>query len=359
MDNHKEIDYLIVGQGLAGTLAGHFLSKTGASFLILDDEYERASTQVAAGLINPVTGRRFVKSWMIDTLLPFAEATYREIEQLLGLQLFHAHHIVRALFSAGEENDWLGRSALPEYVPYIQEPANVRPFLPYVKPVYAYSEIKNCARVNIALMRQKYKQRFQQSGNWKHDVFDYNQLQVEEQGITYKEWRAKKIIFSEGARVKENPYFNYLPFMCDKGEILLAKIPDVNFDQIYKHKVYLIPYGDDIYWVGASVQWEYADDYPSREAKEELIEKLDKAIDTPYTIIEHQAAIRPTVRDRRPFIGQHPELSTLYLLNGFGTKGTSLAPYWTHHFINYLTRGGRLSEEVDIVRYLRFYQGIK
>lgn len=356
MSNSKKIDYIIVGQGLAGTLLSHFLLKKGVSFIVLDDNDQGSSSRIAAGLINPITGRRFVKSWMIDELLPFAKQTYHEIEALLDIKLFHQHPIVRALFSPGEENDWLARSAIAPYKPYIQEPADATAFKDYVHPVFSYSEIRHSARVHLALLVNAYKNLLVQKQYWQEENFDYRALKTTENSVQYKGWSAKKIIFSEGAKVKENPFFNYLPFNCDKGEILLVRIPNVQFQKIYKHKVYLIPYGADTYWVGASTQWEYPDALPSETGKKELIEKLDKAISVPYTILDHKAAIRPTVRDRRPFIGQHPKLKNLYLLNGFGTKGTSLGPYWTKHFVDYLVDGTALSKEVDIVRYQRFFE---
>ena len=355
MSDQKKVDYIIVGQGLAGTLLSHFLLKKGVSFVVLDDNDQEASSQIAAGLINPITGRRFVKSWMIDELLPYAKQTYGEIEALLGVKLFYPHHIVRALFSAGEENDWLARSAIPQYEPYIQEPVDTTEFEDAVHPVFSYSEIKHSARVHLALMIEAYQKLLTQKGYWQGEIFDHSALEMTDKGVHYKGWQAPKIVFSEGAKVKSNPFFKYLPFNCDKGEILLVKIPNVDFQKIYKHKVYLIPYGADTYWVGASTQWEYPHAQPTEVGKKELLEKLDKAIKVPYTVLDHKAAIRPTVRDRRPFIGQHPQLKNLYLLNGFGTKGTSLAPYWTNHFVDYLVEGALLSKEVDIQRYVRYF----
>ena len=356
MNKIRKVDFIIVGQGLAGTLLSHFLLKKGVSFIVLDDDDGNTSSKIAAGLINPITGRRFVKSWMIDELLPYAKQTYSEIEDLLQVKLFYQHNIVRALFNAGEENDWLARSAIPQYAPYIREPADTKEFEAYVHPVFSYSEVKYSARVYLALMIELYQKRLQQNGQWQKEVFDHHVLEIRGEGVKYKQWQAEKIVFCEGAKVKENPFFKYLPFTCDKGEILLVKIPNVDFKKIYKHKVYLIPYGENTYWVGASTQWEYPDVQPTDKGRKELLEKLDKAINVPYTVLSHKAAVRPTVRDRRPFIGQHPVFENLYLLNGFGTKGTSLAPYWINHFVDYLMDGGELSKEVDIRRYERYFE---
>ena len=67
-----EIDYLIVGQGISGTMLSWFLHKEGKSFAVIDDGNEHSASKTAAGIINPITGRRYVTTWMIDEVMPFA-----------------------------------------------------------------------------------------------------------------------------------------------------------------------------------------------------------------------------------------------------------------------------------------------
>jgi len=112
-----DFDYLIVGQGAAGTLMHYELSKRGKKCLVIDNQHIGAASKVAAGIINPVTGRRYVKSWRIEELMPFALATYRAIEQKLRITFCHERNILRALFNHGEENDWLARTAQADYQP--------------------------------------------------------------------------------------------------------------------------------------------------------------------------------------------------------------------------------------------------
>ena len=61
-----EYKYLIVGQGLAGTVLSYQLLKNGIPHKVLDDGHLSAATLAAAGLINPITGRRYVKSWTVS-----------------------------------------------------------------------------------------------------------------------------------------------------------------------------------------------------------------------------------------------------------------------------------------------------
>ena len=71
-----QVDYLIIGQGISGSMLSWFLFKEGKTFFIIDDNSEKASSKVAAGVINPVTGRRYAYTWMIDEIMPFAVQSY-------------------------------------------------------------------------------------------------------------------------------------------------------------------------------------------------------------------------------------------------------------------------------------------
>ena len=84
----RKVDYLIIGQGIAGTMIAFFAKKAGKKILVIDQSRPHSSSKIAAGLMNPITGRKFVKSWKIDDLLPFAIQTYQEFTELLGEPFF-------------------------------------------------------------------------------------------------------------------------------------------------------------------------------------------------------------------------------------------------------------------------------
>ena len=86
-----------------------------------------------------------------------------------------------------------------------------------------------------------------------------------------------------------------------------------------------------------------------------LLEKLEDLIHIPYEIIDYSAGIRPTTRDRKPFIGTHPKHKNLHIFNGLGSKGVTLAPYYSNQLVEYLTAGAFLDKEVNIDRYIKYY----
>ena len=347
-----KVDFLIIGQGLAGSLLAHFLETQGASIYVIDPDGAGSASRRAAGLINPVTGRYFVKSWRVDELIPFARETYRALEQQLGGSFFHDRCILRALGSAKEENDWLARAGDPGYQAYMGDHARSENFQTLLYPTLAYGQTLQSAQLNVAIFLDFFQKQLTRKNRLSKNNFHYVNLKINDTGVVYQEIEAKGLIFCEGFGAIHNPFFNYLPFRGDKGEALIVKIPGVNFEQIVKqNNTFIAPLGNDLYWVGATYAWHFENDIPTEKARLELLERLDTVLKMPYEVIDHWAAIRPTVKDRRPFLGQHPQFPQLWIFNGLGTKGASLAPFWAHHLSEVIVHGATLDPEVDITRF--------
>jgi glycine oxidase len=371
----NELDYIIVGQGIAGSILAHFLRENGQKIVIFDayTEGSFSSSQIAAGVINPITGRRFVKSWRMDTLLPSAKKTYQELEKLLNIPIWHERPILRTLSNVEEENNFLLRRTYPDYQDYCGEtthsPQPSDPIFseiapPNVNKFYAYAETRKGVQVNLPLLVETMRTYFIDNQLLVNEKFSFDALRIEANGVNYKNIKAKKIIFAEGAVGAANPYFNWLPFNLDKGELLLVRIPDVNFTGIFKHKISIVPLHDlqkgvytegsffqNLYWVGATNSWKFDNDLPNEAHKQLIINELHEILNCPFEVVAHQAAVRPTVKDRRPFIGWHPKFSTVGIFNGFGTKGASLVPFFAEQFVDSLLLGKPLEKEVDICRF--------
>lgn len=346
-----KVDYIIVGQGVAGTLLAYFLKQEGKKVVIFDPGYERAASQVAAGIINPITGRRYVKSWRVDELIPFAKDIYRKLEVEFGISIYHEQHIIRTLFNQREENDWLSRTGDPGYETYMLEQAELGPYATYTEQAFSYGEVCHSAQVDIGVLANTYREVLDAEGAFHKSSFDYELLKITSEGVSYQDISASTIVFCEGARAVANPFFNYLPFAGAKGDVLLIRIPGQKFEKIIKHRIFLVPMMNDLYWVGATYDRKYEDDLPTTTGRAFLEERLADFLKLPYEVVTHKAAIRPTVKDRRPFLGRHPEHRSLAIFNGLGTKGASLAPFWAKHMAEFLLKKRKLDKAVDIKRF--------
>ena len=358
MEKHAENwDYLIVGQGIAGTLLAYFMLKSGLRICVIDKPHRAASSLKAAGIINPITGRRYAKSWLIETLIPFAKKTYKALEHDLGILIWNERNLLRALPTVQDENEWLRRSAFPDFAPWFAKEADLSGFEKILNPVRAWGETVGSAQVNFPALIAAFRDKLRQENALREEEFRFDRLKWRDEFPVYDGRKVKGVIFCEGARAVANPYFNYLPFVPTKGEYLEVKIPESNFPKMVKNGVTIVPMGEGSYWVGATSRFEYDDDLPTARQKEWLLSKLRKALAIPFEVIKHDAAIRPTVFGTRPFLGRHPEHTGLYIFNGLGTKGASLAPFFARHFTAHLLDDAPLMKEVDIARFADKYTG--
>ncbi|MFN7119421.1 MAG: FAD-dependent oxidoreductase, partial [Saprospiraceae bacterium] len=285
-------------------------------------------------------------------LLPFAEQTYHELEKLLQISIYHSRNVIRTFANVKEENDWLAHSAQPGYEKYVANRADIGNYKHKTTPAFGYGEVQYGAQVNLPLLMSEYHNFLIINKQILEEVFDYEQLIIGKSSIRYKNITADKIIFCEGAKAKANPYFNYLPFHGDKGEALIVRIPEAGFEKMLKQQIFIVPLGnDDLYWVGSTYNPRYTDELPSESGKSYLLQHLQHLLKIPFEVLDHVAAVRPTVRDRRPFLGLHPQFPQLGIFNGLGTKGASLGPFFAHHFMQFLLGLHPLDDSVDIRRF--------
>lgn len=356
--------YIVVGQGVAGSVLAYFLRKNGQKVLVFDEITEGVSSasKIAAGVINPITGRRFVKSWRMDALLPVAKRTYQDLEKLLNVPLWHARDIVRTLRDTEEENNFLLRSTYPDYQDFCGEIVDNLGFT-HLHPFHALAALKNGAQVNLPFFVSEFRRYLIDNQSFVNEKISFDDLIIADDSVVYKNIKAKKIIFADGAAGATNPYFSWLPFNLDKGELLLVRIPNLDFKCIFKNKISIVPLHDvgsdglmnneNLYWVGATNAWQFENDWPTEANKQLIMNELCEILNCSFEVVAHQAAVRPTVRDRRPFIGLHPEMPSVGIFNGFGTKGASLIPFFAEHFVDSLLNNVLLDKEIDIQRFTK------
>lgn len=345
------LDFIIVGQGIAGSMLSWFLMQQGQRLLLVDELNNSSATHVASGITNPITGRKFVKTWLADELIPFAQSTYRQFETLFNRQLLHPVKIIKLFDSVKAQNDWSVRCASPGYLAYLKNEQVVYMDPAKVKNDFGGFEITGGSRLDASPFLVHYRNLLKQKECLLEEKFNFAELEIQEGLVSYRGIQARRIIFCEGANAIANPYFKFLPFQLAKGECLILKIEDFYTDRVINGEVFIMPTSNkDEYYIGSTHEWNYDDDQPGEKGKNELLGNLSTVLTAPYQILQHRAAIRPTVKDRRPFIGFHPDYKNIGVFNGMGTKGLSLAPFFADHFAQHLVKGTALMKEVDIKR---------
>lgn len=348
--NNNHIEYLIVGQGLAGSLLYWYLHKMGKTCRVVDSATGGAS-MAAAGIINPMTGRNYVKSWLVDTALPFARKCYENMERDYNKTFYHKLPVLRALHSVKEENDWLLRTMDPAYDGYAGEIVDGTMVAPFLKSPVRYGQTHGAARVDLPLLLAAVKQDLEQNRQYVAATFEVADLQ--KQGTRWQ-WQGilfDKVVFCEGYKAVHNPYFNYLPFAPAKGNILMVESKGQDMPFNLRDEYFITPVGEGKYWIGSGYRWGEWNTDVNAEDIQKMSAFAASRLAFDFKPIAEKAGIRPSMKTRRPVLGEHAVHKGLYIFNGLGTKGTSLGPYFAAMMAEHLVNGKDITEEVHISRY--------
>lgn len=345
------VDYLIVGQGICGTLLSRNLLRAGKTVHVIDESHAFTASKVASGVINPITGRRMVRTWEIEQLMPFAVNLYRTLEKELKVSLVQQCNILD--FHPTPQMMIAFAERIPDEKEYLKLPENPDQWKPYFNYEFGVGEINPCWLIDLNTLLQTWRQYLQQAKMLSEQTFHWKDLSMATDHIRYGNITAEKIICCEGVAGFDNPYFQLLPYAHNKGEAIIAAIPDLPRSHIFKQGINLVPWKDGLWWIGSTYEWEYTDLLPSPGFKAKVETQLQHWLQVPFNIVDHIASERPANMERRPFSGLHPVFPTIGLLNGMGTKGCSLAPYFAAELSNHLVQGSALTPQVDVKRFSR------
>ncbi len=344
-----EVDYIIVGLGLAGLAFTKELEKNNKSFLVYEDNSQNSSI-VAAGIYNPVILKRFTPVWNAIEQLEIALPFYTELEKKFNTKYNYPVDIYRIFKSVEEQNNWFIACEKPLLSNYMT-PKIITKHFEGIIASYGFGKLTNTGRIDTKTLLVDYKNYLTERNLLINESFEYNDLKINECNVEYKNVKASKVIFCEGFGLVKNPFFNYLPIQEAKGELITIHATNLNVDFLIKAAVFVLPLGKNYFKVGATFNWKDKTTLPTEEGKQELITKLESFINVPYTIVEHTAGIRPTVKDRRPLVGFHPKYKNLAILNGLGTRGVMIAPIAAKALYNNLEKEIVLDKEISIDRF--------
>ncbi len=340
-------DCIIVGQGIAGTvLAYTFLRNQKIPFVINAEEFPSAS-QVAGGIFNPLTGKNLVKTWLADDLFPFLHIFYREIEKVLGEQFLHSMPIYRPFRSIKEQNEWIAKSTLPEFEPYLNTAVAEEQYSLDVRNPYGGIETLQAGWIELPKLLATFRCFLEKKSLYFSDIFDYSALQIFSEKVVYKGIEAEKIIFCEGTRATMNPFFENLPFNFAKGETIDIFMKEASFESIINQGISIIPLRKNTFRVASTYSWHKLDWEISQKARAELTEKASNLLKKDFSVLTQKAGIRPATKNRRPIIGLHPRMPQIGIFNGLGSKGVSLAPYLADRFFKHLYENVPLPDEIN------------
>lgn len=345
-----KIDTLIIGQGISGTFLSWYLLQKGERVLVIDKPDPFTPSRIAAGVINPVTGRRHVTVWLADELIPFALKAYRELGETLKIPAISQKSIIDFFPSPQMRLSFLQR--IEEGAPNLHAYAEQNQFNPYFNYELGCGEIRPAYCADMEKILRQWRKQLRRKGSLLEEEFDLKEMKHQPDLIRYRNWEAGRIIFCDGLGSSRNPYFQSLPFAPNKGEILLLKIEGLSENFIYKRGMMLVPLTDpNLFWLGSDYQWEFDHPGPTDAFRKKAEWMLREWLKLPFLVVAHFASVRPATLERRPFVGMHPHYLNIGILNGMGTKGCSLAPFFANQLANHLVDQTPILPEASVARY--------
>ena len=346
-DQTLEVDSIVVGQGLAGTILAHDLLENNCSIAIIDKSELSQASKVAAGIWNPVVFKRLTQSWMIDELLPVLKDRYENIARKLEANTFLFPKRYFKIITSEEEESFWEKKANSEMKTYLSNST-----FEDQRIGQKVGEVFEAGHLDIHRFLMESRSYFQKNAILLNQEFTFEQFEFDKNQIKYKNILARNIIFCEGHRIHKNPYFKFIPFKPVKGEVITLKCENLNTDAILNKGVFILPLPEkNHYKVGATYDWDNLDDHPSEKGINSLLEKMKSIHNYPYEIVKKEAGVRPSILDRRPVIGEHPIHKNLWVFNGLGTKGVMLAPYFSNQITKAILKQEEISPSVHISRF--------
>ncbi len=340
--------YAIIGQGLAGSFVAAQLEKRGLSYVVINDEEDCSSSEVAAGVFNPLTGPKVVKTYLADEIFPYSKLFFEEEEKRLGQKFIKETTVLKIFGSQEQQTDVLAK-AEERYKDYIDTNPNTQLYSNKIQDKFGTINILKSGAIDTKAYIHSVRKFLKKKDKYSCKKIANDDFVYDNQKLNIKDIDAEHYIFCQGYHATENDLFSWLPFHPTKGEMILIEA-DLPEQYIINKNCFILPKGNGQFLVGASFSHKY-DKELSKEGRDFLIKKLDDILSVNYKIIEQRVGIRPTVKDRKPYLGRHPEYSNIYILNGFGSKGVTLGPYFACHLIDFIEKDISLYKEVDINRY--------
>jgi len=340
------VDVLIVGQGLAGSLLARRLAGR-VSVAVVDPGGVNAS-RVAAGLMTPLTGRRF-------TLTPeYPALVARATEGLGALGVHRPVDVYRMFADEAQRSAGLRRADCEACRPFIRRITAARGELddglddPHGGALMAggWCDLPALLDATRAWLGDRLLR----------DRVDPAELTESGGLVRWKGLEARHVVWCDGWRAAlPGGLFSDLAWQPAKGEALDLSTDAPDLPWVLNREGWALPLGGGRWRTGTNWSWEGLGEQPSTAQVDKLVGRFRGYFRRPVRaeVTGHLAGTRPCTRDNRPFLGRHPARPAHWLLNGLGPRGT----VWSVSSVDALTAalldGAPVPARLDLARTVR------
>ena len=341
----KKVDYIIVGDGFAAMFFAHQLLKNNKSFAVFSDG-EKGASKISAGIVNPVVLKKFTTFNGALEQIACLTKVLDEMEIYLKQNSKVNEPVYRVFHDDKEKETWLKKSVNEDLTPFLD--TGFSSFNGVENP-FGAGKVNHSFRVNVPLFFSLMQAYLKNNNSLINERFDYSKLITEEK--SYDDYSYSKLIFAEGIGVKNNPYFNSVPIVVNKGHHLTVEIDSYSLSETIKKKFFLFPLNENEYYYGGTYDRDNETQQVDDRAQEQLASGLEEMVSNSYSINEIPYAFRPTVKDRKPILGRHSTDENLFIFNGLGTRGLLNGAVYSEVLFNHIDKDCLLPSDVDIKRF--------
>jgi glycine oxidase len=250
---------------------------------------------------------------------------------------------------SAEQRRWEAKRQLPEYKQYVsptspEVPANLA-------GTHGGLEIVVAAQLDIRQFIINFRSLLRAQDRLLEQPFLYDLLRISSAKVEWRDIRARYVIFCEGYRMSENPYFNAIQLNPAKGEVLNLEAPDFVDQRIIQCGKWLFRSLSGEILAGTTYSWDRLDETPTNEAKDQITKEMQSFCKFGFEVSDHRAGVRAVTKaDNRPIVGVHPNWPRLAILNGFGSKGALQVPFSARQLLENLEQNEYLHPEIAVCR---------
>lgn len=315
-------DFLIIGQGMAGTLLSYELMRAGKTVMLIDTKTKYNTSLVASAVINPLVGKNWTLAKDAERLIPQALDTYQQLNHLLQADLVQQKSLF--VFHPDEASKQNFNKQMEAGNPYLKEQTVTENL--FWNASFGIGEVAPVYTIDAQKLLNKWSRYLNTKNALLEEHFHFEDLKFSRDLIHYKDITADNLVFCEGPIGQKNPFFPSLSFTQNRGDALLLSIPDLSAEHIYHKDFRLVPHRDNLFWCGSNYIWEYDSLEPNIEWRMQIEMALKNWLKLPFEIVDHWVAERPTTAGQQSLLLQHQQHKNLCFFNGLGTRGFSAGP---------------------------------
>jgi glycine/D-amino acid oxidase-like deaminating enzyme len=342
-----DLPILVVGQGIAGSVLALAFTEYEIPFLAVEQHGISRSSSVAAGLFNPVVFKRLTEGWRAFEAVEKAKAFYQNAEQITQASFLNVDGILRVHSSDDERRMWSAKRENHTWSKILGESSRDNGIMSGLHAPFGTAHIHEAGFMHPQKFLDTVKSFLSLKQQLYSRTFEHNDLRFSQEAIAWNGMQFNAVVFCEGVAIQHNPYFAAEILKPAKGEVLIIEAPDLP-QRVFNGKVYGVPIGNARFRIGATYEWDAPNAEPTQTKYDELYDQLCNLIKVPFRVIGHEAGIRPSSPNRRPFFINSAREERVFAFNGLGTKGVLLAPMLALEIASYFRDGSMPNPEFTL-----------